>query len=1064
MKQILTLTIFLVALQVNAQVTQEWVARYNGPGNSDQASAIAVDNEGNVYVTGQSYGGGSSDNDYATIKYNSSGDTLWVQRYNGPANSWDEAKAIAVDNEGNVYVTGSSRGVETDYDYATIKYDSLGVEQWVRRYNGPANLGDLATAIAVDNEGSVFVTGYSRGVETRHDYATIKYSSLGVEQWVRRYNGPADSSDAARAIAVDNEGNVYVTGSSAGDGTGGDYATIKYSSLGVEQWVQRYNGPANSSDRANAIAVDNEGNVYVTGYSVGDGTGNDYATIKYSSLGVEQWVQRYNGPSNNSDGATAIAVDNEGNVYVTGSSRGDGTDSDYATIKYSSLGVEQWVQRYNGPGNGQDIANAIAVDNEGSVFVTGYSRGSEPNYDYATIKYDSLGVEQWVQRYNGPANNSDIARAIAVDNEGNVYVTGVSGGDGTGSDYATIKYTAKKYPVFIVPGIAGTYASSTIADIGWILERGVNPLDLQIDPIGRVYNDLITTLENNGYESGKNLFVVNYDWRLTPGPIDNIIDGHIDGLSGTSIANNQFNYGVDYLGWYMKQSADYWRSEYDEELEYIDVIAHSTGGLVTRTYIQSNAYGDIYDAANNYKLPKIRNFLMIGVPNRGASKAWNAIHDNWIADIAYRFVLSKIINRAYQKVVIFGDVITGPDYDITLASIQDSLGNPDKQLFISKYVPTIRYLLATYDFINFGSGLTNVNNDPEIRNTIVLDLNNGFDINPLNDPNGFLDSAEVTVIYGTGESTSSQVQQRTDFEFNALHSFTDWAPRSALPGTLWFKDISINNNGDGTVPTVSSASQFLIDNRANLYAFSSGNHTELVSMVQVQNTILDLLNVSFAAGSISTGSGVNVTNVLHVINDPVDLILTDGNGNRFGYTNSTGVLNEIPNSIWFGDTDGMGYIFDIVQEPINLQLTGLGEEYYVMVSVADSLNYGGVVLEGFLAEGEVINYQITLDPLSVDEIKTLLPISFSLAQNFPNPFNPSTTISWQTPVGSHQTLKIYDILGREVATLVDEFREAGRYEVEFQSAVGNRQLSSGIYYYRLQAGSFVETKKMLLIK
>ncbi|BDQ02636.1 LamG-like jellyroll fold domain-containing protein [Ignavibacterium sp.] len=88
------------------------------------------------------------------------------------------------------------------------------------------------------------------------------------------------------------------------------------------------------------------------------------------------------------------------------------------------------------------------------------------------------------------------------------------------------------------------------------------------------------------------------------------------------------------------------------------------------------------------------------------------------------------------------------------------------------------------------------------------------------------------------------------------------------------------------------------------------------------------------------------------------------------------------------------------------------------------------------------------------------PEKFSLEQNYPNPFNPSTKISWQLPVSSHQTLKVYDVLGKEVATLVDEYRDSGKYEVEFDAS----KLSSGIYFYKLNAGSFSETKKMILIK
>ena len=90
--------------------------------------------------------------------------------------------------------------------------------------------------------------------------------------------------------------------------------------------------------------------------------------------------------------------------------------------------------------------------------------------------------------------------------------------------------------------------------------------------------------------------------------------------------------------------------------------------------------------------------------------------------------------------------------------------------------------------------------------------------------------------------------------------------------------------------------------------------------------------------------------------------------------------------------------------------------------------------------------------------------TFLLDQNYPNPFNPSTRISWQSPVGSHQILKIYDVLGNEVATLVEEYRNAGNYEIDFNPASSIKILASGIYFYRLQAGDFVQTKKMILVK
>ncbi len=94
-----------------------------------------------------------------------------------------------------------------------------------------------------------------------------------------------------------------------------------------------------------------------------------------------------------------------------------------------------------------------------------------------------------------------------------------------------------------------------------------------------------------------------------------------------------------------------------------------------------------------------------------------------------------------------------------------------------------------------------------------------------------------------------------------------------------------------------------------------------------------------------------------------------------------------------------------------------------------------------------------------------IPSDFHLEQNYPNPFNPNTKIRWQSPIDSWQTLKIYDILGNEVATLVNEYGPAGFYEVEFNSRIdGGQNLSSGVYFYTLRAGSFVETKKMILLR
>ena len=446
MSKTLVLCAVLLSLGMPAHaqsVDTAWVRRYNGPGNNqDQAYAIAVDGSGDVYVTGHSFASGTwESSDYATIKYYPNGDTAWVRRYDGPGNDYDGARAMAVDDSGNVYVTGSSFGNDTFGDFATIKYDSSGNEIWVKRYNGPRSWGDGAKDLAIDNFGGVCVTGWSIGVETGSDYATIKYYTNGDTAWVRRYSGSGEQLDVAYAIAVDNAGNVYATGYSVGSGGYEDYATIKYYPNGDTAWVRRYNGPGNSSDLAFDVVTDGPGNIYVTGYSHGGETYGDYATIKYDSLGNELWVRRYNGSADSSDAARAIAADNSGNVYVTGYSLGEGASYDYATIRYYPNGDTAWMRRYSGAGDStDDIAVAIAIDSCGNAYVTGYS-WSAAMYDYATIKYDSSGNELWAKRYNGSGDSDDMAYDIVVCGCDTVYVTGAENiWTPGGYDFATIKY------------------------------------------------------------------------------------------------------------------------------------------------------------------------------------------------------------------------------------------------------------------------------------------------------------------------------------------------------------------------------------------------------------------------------------------------------------------------------------------------------------------------------------------------------------------------------------------------------------------------------------------------
>jgi uncharacterized delta-60 repeat protein len=438
------ISVIEVPKDVSAQVTEEWVARYDGPGNGpandwDWGEAVAIDPSGNIYVTGYSYGNGTR-RDYVTIKYDSAGNELWVARYNGPRNRWEEALDIGIDSLGDIYITGRSEG-----GYVTIKYNSEGNELWVAKYNGPNNKVDDVYAMALDSYGNVYVTGYSCSDGGGSDFATVAYNSSGTELWTARYVSPGNNYDKATDITTDQFGNIYVTGYSSENSTDDDFVTIAYDHSGNELWISRYNGPGNKYDYARAIATDLKGNVYVVGSSFNNLTINDFITVAYDSSGNELWMARYDGPGHGDDFPLDITTDSLGNIYITGYSHGHNTD--YATIAYDSTGNQLWVARYNGPGNEHDFPFDMALDTFGNVLVTGRSQGCGTYEDIATVAYDSSGNEIWVARYSSLGNGPEGGHAIATDQLGNVYVTGYSSSSRSTVSYdiITIKYSQKSF-------------------------------------------------------------------------------------------------------------------------------------------------------------------------------------------------------------------------------------------------------------------------------------------------------------------------------------------------------------------------------------------------------------------------------------------------------------------------------------------------------------------------------------------------------------------------------------------------------------------------------------------
>lgn len=411
MKLRLLVLFFLIGLGGHAQIARQWVTTYNGEGDfNDRYTCAATDVNGNILLGGSATIS-ESDRDYLIVKLDSSGNVLWTKLIGSAGLGADEVLAITTDSAGFIYATGFSK-----LDYLTVKLDLNGDTVWTRTYDYNGEY-DQANSIYVDRAGNVYVTGQSDQDITavsNDDYTTIKYSSNGTQQWVQRFNGLGDAVDRAEKIVADDSGNVYITGRSD-NGSNDDYVTIRYNSSGTQQWI-RYDDRG-GRDRATALAIDSSGNIYITGRS-NNGTNDDYWTLKITSIGGLVWQVAYDFVDD--DRASSLAIDATGNVYVTGQSDGDATalfNYDFATVAYNSLGTQIWQKRYAGATGYYDIANSIAVSN-GNVFVTGTSNlgaALAAQNNIVSISYAaSNGNQNGMATFAAAPNNDDAGLAVTA--------------------------------------------------------------------------------------------------------------------------------------------------------------------------------------------------------------------------------------------------------------------------------------------------------------------------------------------------------------------------------------------------------------------------------------------------------------------------------------------------------------------------------------------------------------------------------------------------------------------------------------------------------------------------
>ena len=410
--------------------------------DKQEAKAMAIDSDGNIIAVGYT---SSNSNDYWVVKLNADGSgPAWAEPATFGGSGADVATAVAVDTAKNIIVTGYTWN-GTDYDVHTVKYSGVdGSVLWQHTFDdGTANGNDMAIGVAVDASDDIYVAGTSANGTKKDDFLIIKYPSAGnIPTWQELYDDVdyPNNDNRILALAVGGAG-IAVTGYSSKGGADFDVLTRKYGfdKTLVRQW--RHSSTGSADDRGLAVKLDSLGNVVVAGYVSVSASNTDMYTVKYDPASdTPIWAKTYGG--NGIDEPRAIWLDSADEVFVTGYTTTLSGNQDYVTLRYASAPGDNpvWVTVHDSGNGATDIPFAITGDNaaDGGVFAAGYTNVSG-NENFLTLKYrKDNGIILWQKSWNGSGNKHDRAIGIGLHSR-NVCVAGWSDG-ATSYDFVFQKY------------------------------------------------------------------------------------------------------------------------------------------------------------------------------------------------------------------------------------------------------------------------------------------------------------------------------------------------------------------------------------------------------------------------------------------------------------------------------------------------------------------------------------------------------------------------------------------------------------------------------------------------